>query len=285
MDTRPALLWRRYQRLGGPLASSGIAYNSLFALFAGVWLLFSILGIVIAGNKQLLDATIDTIAKAVPGLIGEHGVIARSTLMHLPTSFRVAEIIAAVLLMVTMLGWVGAVRTAIRTQFELPPAPATPVLSQAYDVLRVVILGILIILSAGLTIVTSKIGTIAASVLGYSETGHVANVLVTIGYFVISTALDFVVFLLLYKWIAFLDVTYRVIVLPCIIGALGTSILKTFGAHLIGTGNNPLLASFATLIGILLWCNIIAQIIVLSSAWSAMRTKGWPAEPQPDSAH
>ena len=47
--------------------------------------------------------------------------------------------------------------------------------------------------------------------------------------------------------------------------------LKVLGSSLLGgASKNPLLASFAVIIGLLIWFNLICQVILLSGAWIAV---------------
>jgi membrane protein len=48
-------------------------------------------------------------------------------------------------------------------------------------------------------------------------------------------------------------------------------VLKVLGNALLGgASRNPLLASFAVIIGLLIWFNLISQVILLSASWIAI---------------
>jgi membrane protein len=53
-----------------------------------------------------------------------------------------------------------------------------------------------------------------------------------------------------------------------LVGAAGLTVLQQLsGLFVSGAGSNPLLASFAALIALLLWLNLSAQVILLASVW------------------
>jgi membrane protein len=53
-----------------------------------------------------------------------------------------------------------------------------------------------------------------------------------------------------------------------LLGALGLGILKVLGGSLLGVSkNNPLLASFAVILGLLIFFNFVCQVILLAAAW------------------
>jgi membrane protein len=58
-----------YSSAQGALLASGLAYQAIFAIFAAVWVGFSVIGLVVAGNHQLQEPLITLLSNAVPGLI------------------------------------------------------------------------------------------------------------------------------------------------------------------------------------------------------------------------
>ncbi len=55
-----------------------------------------------------------------------------------------------------------------------------------------------------------------------------------------------------------------------LLGAVGIGVLKYLGAELASTaGNNPLMAGFAVIIGLMLWFNLVMQWLLLTAAWIA----------------
>jgi membrane protein len=59
----------RYQERRGPILASGLSYQSIFAVFAALWLGFSVAGLVLRANPELSSAFFATINTSIPGLI------------------------------------------------------------------------------------------------------------------------------------------------------------------------------------------------------------------------
>jgi membrane protein len=60
-------------------------------------------------------------------------------------------------------------------------------------------------------------------------------------------------------------------------------VLKVLGSALLGgASRNPLLASFAVIIGLLIWFNLVCQVILLTASWIAtgMADDGIIADPE-----
>lgn len=54
-------------------------------------------------------------------------------------------------------------------------------------------------------------------------------------------------------------------------GATGLAVLKMLGSRLLtASGGNPLLASFTAIIGLMIWFNLISQVILMSASWIAV---------------
>lgn len=282
MQRKPVKVFQHYARLGGPLLAAGIAYNSLFALFAGVWIAFSILGLVVSANTVVYRAVLKELANSVPGLFGDSGAISPNMLANIPSTLTITGIIALVTLLFTMLGWLNAVRTAIRSQFELGPLVQPPGIAQILDTLRLIAIGVIMLVSALMSVVTGKVGDSIAGFLGFGDDSLTGHLLVGVSGFVVSAVLDACIFAILFRWVAVVVAPQGSLKLAALGGGVATTALKTFGALFIGNVSNPLLAGFATLIGILLWCNFMAQAVVIIGSWGAMAAHDWPREPPLD---
>jgi membrane protein len=60
-------------------------------------------------------------------------------------------------------------------------------------------------------------------------------------------------------------------------------VLKVLGTALLGGAtNNPLLAGFAVIIGLLIWFTLICQVILIAACWVfvAMKDVGVPLDPK-----
>ena len=59
-----------------------------------------------------------------------------------------------------------------------------------------------------------------------------------------------------------------------LVGAIGLGALKVLGGSLLGVSkNNPLLASFAVILGLLIFFNLVCQVILLAAAWITVAMK------------
>ncbi|MDO9591518.1 MAG: YhjD/YihY/BrkB family envelope integrity protein, partial [Microcella sp.] len=156
---RPVRVFIHYAESRGPILASGLAFQAIFAVFGGLWVGFSVAGLLIAGDIGLRTALIDVLAQTVPGLIasdGIDGVIDPEALLTAGV-FGWMGAIALVVLLFSALNWLAAARDATRVIFGLPPHRANFLLLKVKDFGLALGFGALLLLSAGLAVV----GTLA----------------------------------------------------------------------------------------------------------------------------
>ncbi|GAB3397561.1 hypothetical protein GCM10027515_01860 [Schumannella luteola] len=285
-QTRAVRVFQRYSSQRGPILASGLAYQALFAIFAAIWAGFSIAGLVISGDQVLREQLISTIGGVVPGLIktsaGGAGAIDPDVLLAAP-AFSLTLVISLVGLLVTALGFLASLRDGIRVIFELPALTGNPVLLKVRDLVVGLGFAVVLIASAGL----SYFGTTGAETvlgwLGISSDSVIAFVITRIITIGVMFALDAFTLVALYRVLTGVRIPVERLRGGAIIGAAALGVLKVlFSAAIIGgVGSNPLLKSFAVILGLLIFFNFVCQVILIGAAWIVvgLDDKGIVADP------
>jgi len=269
---KPVRVFQHYSRLRGPILASGLAFQGLFAVFAGLWVAFSIAGLVISGNTVAQDAILGALNNAIPGLVDTgdgSGAIKADTLLSAGV-FGWTGAIALVGLLYSALGWLGSARDATRTMFELPSPATNFAILKVRDLALGLGLGVVLILSAVLSVAGTSATSYLLGLIGIHAKTVVAIVVsrvVTLG---VMFVLDAVVLAALYRLLASIRIPRRRLWAGALLGAVGLGVLKTLGSALLGGAtNNPLIASFAVLAGLLLFFNLACQVILIAASWIA----------------
>jgi membrane protein len=259
-----------YSSAQGPLLASGLAYQAIFAVFAGVWVGFSVVGLIVAGNHELQKPLIDFLANTVPGLIkgtSGGGAIDPKVLLSAGT-FTLSGIIALVGVLVTALGWLASARTAIRIIFGLPQSKTNFVILKLRDLAVAFGFGIALIVSAALSVAGSAATGLGLDLLGISPHSVLGNIAAKSVSIFLSLVLDAVILGALFRVLSGVHIPWRRLVGGVIVGAVALGALKTLGGSLLGVSkNNPLLASFAVILGLLIFFNFVCQVILIAAAW------------------
>ncbi len=159
---KPVRVFQHYSQTRGQILASGLAFQAIFAVFAGLWVAFSVAGLVVAGNTGFQNAIITALDNAIPGLIdtGDGGAVKVKTLLS-ASIFGWTGAIALIGLLYSALGWLSSARDAVRTMFELPSPATNFALLKVRDLILGIGLGVVLIVSA----VLSVAGTSATSFL------------------------------------------------------------------------------------------------------------------------
>lgn len=285
LKLKPVRVFLHFTARGGPLMGSGLSYQAIFAVFAGLWVGFSIIGLVIQRNVGLRTSIIDTIAVAVPGLIDTGdgtGAIDPSTLLD-TGAFNLTGVLSLAVLLFTALGFLASARDAVRRIFELDPASANFLLLKLKDLGLAVAFGAAIVVSTVLSSGSTVLLGFVLDLLGIGSDSLVATVLGRAIGLAVVLALDTVVLAALYRILSGIPIPRRRLFGGALIGAVGLGALKLLGNTLLGRDpNNPLLASFAIIVGLLIFFNLVCQVILLCGAWIAvgMKDSGIAADPE-----
>ena len=281
---RPVRVFTRYATQRGPILAAGLSYQALFATFAALWVTFSLAGLFIQSNPSLQDALFGILESSVPGLIkneaGE-GVVDPSVLFETGV-LTVTGAFSLLGLLVSALGWLASGRDSGRAMFLIGPLERNFLLLKLQDLLLAIAFGAALLLSAALTVFSTSALSVVFDWLGVDEASFGAVSAGRLGALVIVLALDTVVLALFFRFVSGIPIPARRLFGGSLIGAFALGVLKVLGSTLLGgASSNPLLASFAVIIGLLIWFNFICQVILISASWIAvgMADRGIIADP------
>ncbi|HJV98507.1 MAG TPA: YihY/virulence factor BrkB family protein [Arthrobacter sp.] len=269
---RPMRAWQHYNLQHGPLMSAGIGFRMFFSITGLLATGFSIAGLVLRGQPALLDTIISSVAQSAPGLLklnGGEGLVDPQDLLN-PDGLGWTALIAAVVTVVTSLGWIAALRDGLRGVMELPPLKVNPIVLKLRDAGTLLLLGVALVISAGASLV---FGTAAGWVTDFLQLDDaVAGPLTTLIKIGVPLTLNWVTAAIMFRLAGGLKLSRRALLEGTILAGVGTAALQVFSAELLaGAGRNPILAPFAIIIGLLIWFNLVSQVYLVSASWSAIR--------------
>ncbi|MCR8669926.1 YihY/virulence factor BrkB family protein [Agrococcus sp. HG114] len=262
-ESWPVRAWQRYTEMRGPVLAQGMTLQAFLSLFAALFVAFAVFMAVLGGNVALRDAVIDSIASSIPGLIGEHGALDVEQLTR-SSIVGWAGAVAAASILFTAIAWIGVSREGFRAMFDLGDPPASIVLLKLGDLAVGIGIGLLVVISAAVQVVTQAL----AGALGLEWTAQLLGV-------ASQLLLDTAVVLLLYRFGGRLRLPAKAIVptaLACAVAFFGLKQVATLLFR--GVENNPLLAGIAAPVIILIWLGFIMQILLLALAFVAVSDTG-----------
>ncbi len=270
---KPVRVFEWYLERRGPLLSAGLSYQAIFAVFGGLWVAFAIAGAVIASRPSLQEALFDVIETSIPGLIDNGSGTGAIDVENLFSAgiFGWTGLIAAGVLLFTALGWLASGREAVRAMFGMKGADTNPLLLILKDLGLALAFGLAVILSAVLTVLSTELLAVVFELVGLDERSDAASLAIRASVLLIVLGLDALVLATFYRVVSGIAIPFRLLAQGTLLAALALGLLKILGTALLGGAtNNPLLASFAVIIGLLIWFNLVCQVILVGAAWIAV---------------
>jgi membrane protein len=269
---RPYRVYINFSHSDGNLRASGMGYQAIFAIFAAVWLGFSVAGIWLTANPEVYKALVSIINRAVPGLIStpdQVGAIDSDQLQDAST-FGWTGLIAAVGLLWTAIGWLFYTRQAVRAVFGLQRDSTNYALQKIRDLGLALAFGIVLIVSALLTIASTEALTFVLDLFGLADSFWTALVARVSGLFV-SVILNIFTLGVMFRVLARVSIPWRNLFFGALLGSSALAGLSALGGLLLGGATrNPLLATFTVFIGLLIWFNLVSRVLLLSASWIAV---------------
>lgn len=267
LTLRPVRAALLYSERRGPMLADSVTYRALFSVFAGVLLGFSIAALWLSGNPVAWKAIVSAVEAAIPGLIGKGGVVHVDELQQ-PMSLSIAGIVSLVGLVGAALGAIGSLRTAVRV-----------IAGTAHDDVLwvwVVLRNLLLAIAIGASFVASAFITIAGRVgitwllgmIGLPDRSPVAEWAVRLLSLLVVFALDAALIAVVFRLLSGMRASRRSLLSGALLGGGGLLVLQELsGLFVGGASSNPLLASFATLLALLIWLNLSAQVMLIACAY------------------
>ncbi|UJP11385.1 YihY/virulence factor BrkB family protein [Microbacterium sp. KUDC0406] len=260
----------------GPMLADAVTYRALFSVFAAVLLGFSVAALWLAGNDDAWNAVVSAVDAALPGLIageGGSGIVDPSAI-RAPAGLSVAGALSAVGLIGSALGGIGSLRVAVRTIAGTSSEDVPWLRATARNLLLAVIVGVTFVGAAALTFASSLAVRGAAAALGIS--GDSAGVFwsVRVLSLLVVLALNAVLIVAAFRALSGVRAPWRSTWAGALGGAVGLLVLQELSGLFVGGAKaNPLLASFASLLALLIWLNLSTQVILLASAYIVVATE------------
>jgi membrane protein len=266
--SRPWLAWKRYADARGNVLAAGVGYFAFFSIFPALALAFAVFGFVLRDHHDLRSSVFDQLSSYLPGLIKD--VKHADGLIPIPdppaAALTITGVLAFAALVLGGLGWLGATREGIRAVFGVPGSAGNLITNKVRD------LGVLFTLGLGVAVVallTTGVGVAAGWVADRSGLpgGDWAVVLADL---VVSVVADTGLMIILLRVVSGVNVPWRDLTRGALLGGVGLTVLKLSAVIVLPRLTaNPLFASFAVLVGLLIWLNLIARLTLISAAWAA----------------
>ncbi|MEU7769152.1 inner membrane protein YhjD [Nocardia sp. NPDC049190] len=264
----------RYQRQRGDCYAAGVTYFTVLSLFPLLMVAFSIAGIVLSSNPELLEELRTKIVDNISGSLGaqlndlvDRAVDSRGTVGTL-------GLLAGVY---TGLGWMANLRAALTEQWEQQHPDGNWLVTKLSDLGALIGLGLAFVVSLGLSaLASSTLGARLISAVGLAQLPG-ARLLLAL----VSTVLGFLASWAVFAWvIARLPrepVTLASAAKAAALAAVAFEAFKVVASiYLRSVLSSPAGAAFGSIIGLMVFIYVTYRIILFATAWAATATENEP---------
>ncbi|MGW9347329.1 YhjD/YihY/BrkB family envelope integrity protein [Nocardiopsis flavescens] len=259
--------YERYADRNGNQLAGAVTYFAFLSFFPLLALAFAAVGYVLATLQiELGDQLERALDEVLPGL-------SQQLPIEQIADARVgAGLFGLVGLLYAGLNSVSALREALHAIWLKNPKDGPGLLlGKGRDLLVMLGLGLALLLSVSVTGVAQAATRWLLSLVALDES-IVANIALRVLALAIAVGANTLIFMLTFVLLSGSGRPARTMWRGAVLGAVGFEILKAGAALLLaGTLSNPVYASFAVLVGLLVWINLVMRLVMFSAAWTATR--------------
>ncbi|HZM75262.1 MAG TPA: YihY/virulence factor BrkB family protein [Candidatus Limnocylindrales bacterium] len=257
-----ALAVARYDHADGGRLAAAVTYYAFFAVFSLALLGFAILGSMV-DNPGLLAAMQERLPQIVP----------RVDLAALRDARGLAWIVGLIVLPVSGVFWVDSLRSAMRAIWGLPQYPGNFFARQLIDLLVLAGLGLLLVVSLAIEVAAQDLlGLLSNEVMG---AGLPTSVLTAAAGFVIGLAVNTGLSMAVLTGLPRLRMPLRRVWGPALLIAAGVQVLTSIGRiYVNAVAVRPVYQAVAAAVGLLVFLNLLNQLILFACALTATSTTG-----------
>jgi membrane protein len=267
-EKRPALdhLVRaasRYQADTGDRLAAAVTFFGFLSFFPLLALSVSLLAVVLGDDAT--DAVIDQVNAFAPGLAEQ---LELQDLLQNNTRAGVTGLLSLVGLLFSGLGWVDALREALRTVWHQNVRAGNFLKKKALDVVILAGLGATLVVSLLVSAAAGAFTDVALRLVGL-EGSTAAAVLVTLVGTLLGLLTSTGLFLYLFLRLPKVQTPWRKVIKGAVLAAVLFELLKRVGVlYIERTTENPLYGAFAVVVGLLVWINIVSRMLLFCAAWT-----------------
>lgn len=266
--TRLVRAARRYLLAHGNVYAGGVTLSAMISLVAALTLGVTVFRLLLGRHPRLMDALVGAVNDSFPGLLGDEGQsgLVSTGDLALHGGLTLATLVTLPVLLWTATNAMTDLRLSLRAMFGLGSLPLHPVRAKLWDLVGMLLLGTSVVLTAllswGATWATRQ-------ALDLVRLEAEAEWLVRGAALAAAALVDALTIGLLVRVAAKVRTPWPQRWRGALLGALGWGVLRLAGTSVIGAWDNPLVASFAGLVTLVVWINLAVRWALFSAAWTA----------------
>jgi membrane protein len=246
--------------------AAAITYFSVLSLIPILMVGFAIAGVVLAGNTHLLGELQTGITRSTPGPLGD---TLKNVVDEAISARGTVGVVGLLIALYSGIGWMSNLRDALTAQWGQERGDLPLLKTMLSDLLALIGLGLALVVSFAITIAGSGVGSLLLRLVGLDQYGWARFLLVVLS-IVLSLVANWLVFLWVIARLPRKRVGLRSAVRGALLAAVGFEVLKQLATVLLkSTSSSPTGAVFGSIIGLLVFANLVSRFLLFVTAWTA----------------
>lgn len=255
-----------YSRSASGQAAGAITYFSFLSFFPMVALGFAALGYLGRVRPGTLNDVLSVVSGYLPGLVGTGA--GQINLNNIAGAAAGATAFGLVGLLYSGLGWVSAFRGALQRVWGTQSPPGNFITRKLADVLVLLAFGVAVLASVAVSSLVTSATDLLLGAIGLQNSLAAGWVLRGLA-LLVAIGTDMVVLLVMFDRLPGRRVRWRTSATGALLGAVLLEILKLAGTYIIArTTRNAVYGTFAVVVGLLVWLNLVSRVVLLSACWA-----------------
>ena len=259
----------RHSEVNGRQIAGAVTYFGFLSFFPLLALAFSAVGYISTWFPEAQTHITAAVEDAFPGIIGTGP--GQIDIDRVVSAKAGAGLIGLIGLLYAGLGCIDSLRVGLRSVFGTLGVAISYPRKKLVDLGVLLLVGLALLASVAVSVLATDATTYALTLVELDQS-VLANVMLKALAVLIGLAVDTVIFAILLTRLPAAHVPWRQLLSGALLAAVGFEVLKLLGTWLVArVTDNPLYATFGVLVGLLIWINFLAQLMVYAAAWTATR--------------
>ncbi|MDP9317570.1 MAG: YihY/virulence factor BrkB family protein [Actinomycetota bacterium] len=259
---------KHYSNVQGGVLAGAVTYFGFLAFFPLLALAFAVVGYVARDFPRAEDSLVTAIQQVLPGIVTPHGGHNTISMDQIKNAKAAAGAIGFLGLMYSGLGWISGLRQALQGAFQVPPSKTYSfVVGKAVDLVVMVILGLVLVVSVGISGVVKGLTDKLISWMGLSGSAIGTPLVWAIG-IVLGLAASTLLFFVMFKLLGASDLDAKPLWQGALLGAIGFELLKLLVVNVLGAVGGSPFAPLAIAITLVIWINYFSRLVVYGASWA-----------------
>lgn len=259
---------QHYGTVNGTAQAGSVTFFGYLSFFPILALGFFVVGLLSAVYPDLRDSVAREVENLLPGVVGgKQGEIPLDTFEKYAGTVGILGLVGV---LYAGLGWLSGMRAALGVMFgRRSDQRPNFFMGKLRDLLTLVVVGITLVISVGLSALLSGFSERIVALLGFDANALGPAFLLWLVVHAAAIAASTLLLVIMFRLLAHPHAPAGTLVRGALLGAVGFELLKALAVYLVAqTHGQPSFQAFGVSLVLVVWINYFSRLVMLAAAWT-----------------